>query len=334
MSLADVATIVTLIALIVYVLFGGADFGGGIWAGLASGPRANRQRSALFHAIGPVWETNHVWLILVVVTLFTVFPPAFADLFVALMVPLVITAISIIFRGTALAFRHFGQETGEPLPAINVIFSASSLIAPLVMGMIVGAVAGGHITIENGEVTSGLFGPWLRPFPIMCGLIAVVTCAVLAAFYMTIRTTGAIQEDFRNRGLVASLVLGVLTTIAIPVAYFGSEVFWDSLTESASLALMIVAVLMGLATLVVLWRRMYLLAPPVAAGTVVFVMSAWGTAQYPYLILPGQRISDVAAESGTIALFLILLAIGATLLVPSLYLLYRVFSEKTDTVAA
>jgi len=329
MPLENLAAMVVLLGLIAYAMFGGADFGGGVWTALASGPRATEQRESISRAMGPVWETNHVWLILVVVTLFTAFPPAFADLFTALLIPLVIALVGIVFRGAAFAFRHYAHYAGTDLPATGMVFSVASIITPLSMGMAAGAVAGGHITIENGAVTSGLFEPWLQPFPIVCGLIAVAICGFLTAYYMTTRATGELLEDFRRRGLMASLVLGALLIIALPIAYWDADAFWEQMKDPAPLAVMGAAVAMGLTSLVVLWRRWYLLAPPVAAATVALVIGGWAAVQYPYLILPDQRISDVAAGDPPLTAFLIALPIGALILIPSLVLLYAVFSEKT-----
>lgn len=329
MPLEDLAAGVVLLGIIAYAMFGGADFGGGVWTGLASGPRAAHQRQAISRAMGPVWETNHVWLILIVVTLFTAFPPAFADLFTALLVPLVIALVGIVFRGAAFAFRHFGHGTETAFPGMAALFSVASVVAPLTMGMALGAIAGGHVTIEDGEVTSGIWEPWLQPFSILCGLIAVAICGFLAAHYMTVRTTGEMQEDFRTRGLLAGLLLGALTIIALPVAYWDAEPFWDELAEPAALAVMSAAAIMWVTSLVVLWRRWYVLAPPVAAGAVALVIGGWGAVQYPYLIPPDQRISDLAAADATLGPFLIALVAGSVILVPSLALLYFVFSEKT-----
>jgi len=329
MPLEELAAGVVLLGLIAYAMFGGADFGGGVWTALASGPRAAQQREAIFRAMGPVWETNHVWLILIIVTLFTAFPPAFADLFTALLVPLVIALVGIVFRGAAFAFRHYGRGGEAGLPATGAVFSVASVITPMTMGMALGAIAGGHVTIEDGVVTSGIWEPWLQPFSVLCGLIAVAICGFLTAHYMTTRTTGELQEDFRNRGLVASFILGVLTTIAIPVAYWNADPFWDELLEPAAVAVISAAVIMGLTSLAVLRRRWYLLAPPVAASTVALVIAGWGAVQYPYFILPDERISDVAAGDATLTAFLIALPVGALILIPSLALLYFVFSEKT-----
>ncbi len=312
-----------------YTTFGGADFGAGVWFVLASGPRASQQRQAIFRAMGPVWETNHVWLILVIVTLFTAFPPAFADLFTALLVPLIIALVGIVFRGAAFAFRHYGPDGQSGLPATGLVFSIASLATPMSMGMALGAVAGGHITIVNGDVTSSPWGPWLRPFPILSGLIAVAVCGFLTASYMTVRTSGQLQEDFRRRAIAASLVLGVLTTVALPVIYFDAPAFWDEVWHLWPLVVMSAAALCGVGSLVVLFKRWYVFAPPVAAATVAVFVVGWGAAQYPYLILPSERISDAPASRATLDAFLISLPIGALILVPSLVLLYATFSEKT-----
>src|SRR3972149_6117323 len=168
MPLEDLAAGVVLLGLIAYAMFGGADFGGGVWTALASGPRAAQQREAIFRAMGPVWETNHVWLILIIVTLFTAFPPAFADLFTALLVPLVIALVGIVFRGAAFAFRHYGHQTDARLPATEIVFSVASLITPMGGGVAVGAVAGAPVPIEEGAGRSGLWEPGLRPFAVWC----------------------------------------------------------------------------------------------------------------------------------------------------------------------
>ena len=329
MSLESLSAGVLLLGLIAYAMFGGADFGAGVWTALAGGPRAGEQREAIFRAMGPVWETNHVWLILIVVTLFTAFPPAFADLFTALLVPLVIALVGIVFRGAAFAFRHYRYGDRPGLPATGAVFSIASLITPMTMGMALGAIAAGEIGIKDGEVTSGMWSPWLQPFPVLCGLIAVAICGFLTASYMTTRSSGELREDFRLRAIAASLVLGGMTTAALPVAALDADPFWDQVRNADAVVIMGLAVMMGLASLVVLWRRWYVLAPPVAAGTVALVIAGWGAAQYPYLILPSERIADVAAGHATLTSFLVALPIGALILVPSLLLLYSTFSEKT-----
>ena len=328
MLLEDLSAGVILLGIIAYAVFGGADFGGGVWTALASGPRAARQREAVFRAMGPVWETNHIWLIFVIVTLFTAFPSAFAQLFTALFIPLVVVLVGIIFRGVAFAFRHFGDGNETRVPLVGAFFSIASIITPLAMGIALGAVASGDISAQGGAATLRS-NPWLRPFPLATGLIGVAVCAFLTAYFMTVRTDGQLREDFRRRGILASVALGALTTVALLVASWDARPFWERLFAPFPLVVIGTAVILGLASLVVLWRRLYTLAPPVAAGTVALVLAGWGAVQYPYLIPPDQRISDLAAGPTTLVPFLVSLVIGAVVLVPSLVFLYRTFSEKT-----
>ena len=103
---------ILLLGVILYAVLGGADFGGGVWDLLARGPRANQQREVIAHAIGPIWEANHVWLIFVIVIVFTVFPPVYAALSVALFVPLTLALVGIVFRGVAFVFRTPGSQRG------------------------------------------------------------------------------------------------------------------------------------------------------------------------------------------------------------------------------
>src|SRR5947208_13796055 len=112
MSLAVALAAVILAALTLYALFGGADYGGGVWDLLARGPRAKAQRDLIAHAIGPVWEANHVWLILVIVVLFTAFPGAFFVVMTRLHLPITLMLIGIVLRGSAFTFRNYDTSPG------------------------------------------------------------------------------------------------------------------------------------------------------------------------------------------------------------------------------
>ena len=329
-TLENLAAAVLALALIMYAVFGGADFGSGIWTALASGPRRREQRESLFQAIGPVWETNHVWLILVVVVLFTAFPVAFAVLFTALLLPLVIALIGINFRGAAFAFRHFGEQTHRHLPATVEVFAVSSLLTPLVMGMAVTAVAAGEIDVVDGRVRAGLWSSWVTPFTITGGLVGLAVCAFLTPVFMATRTRGELQEDFRARGLVAALVLGALTTLAIPVAWWDAPDFARRFVSPGPLVFVALAVAGGVSTLILLWMRRYILAQCAAGGAVAAAIGGFAAAMYPDLILEQLTIAEAAAPRGTLVALLGALPIGALILVPSLWLLYWTFRGDPD----
>lgn len=331
-SLSDLAAAVLLLGFILYAVFGGADFGGGIWTALASGPRRREQRESLFHAIGPVWETNHVWLIFMVVVLFMVFPAAFSALFTALLVPLVIALVGINFRGAAFAFRHFGEETGQEVPAVARTFEISSALTPFALGMAVTAAAAGTITLEEGRVTSGLWA-WITPFTFVGGLVGLAVCAYLAPVYMAARTKGGLRDDFRRRGMTAGWALGALTTLEIPVAVTDAPLFAARLLSPRALAAVALAVAFGAATEFLLWRRRHLLAQTAAAGTVAFTLAGFAAALYPDLIIGEISIAAAAAPRPTLVAFFTVLPFGVVILVPSLVFLYWTFRGRPNPEA-
>ncbi len=326
MSLEDIAAGVLFVGLTAYALFGGADFGSGFWTAFAFGRDRQQVREAMSRAMGPVWETNHVWLILVLVTMWTAFPMAFGALFEALLLPLTIALIGIVFRGTAFAFQHYG-EGENALPATAHVFAIASILTPFAMGVCVGAVADGGVPVA-GQAPN-LTEAWLHPFPLLCGLIALAVCAFLTPFYMLIRPlTPPVAEACRRLGFAASLALGALTALAIPLSAGLSDDFNDRLLHPLPVAIMVCAVVAGLVSLIVLWRRLYRFGAFIAATTVVLVLAVWGAAQYPYLLMPSTRIGDVAAGRGTLEAFLITLPIGAAVLLPSLGWLFWLFARE------
>jgi cytochrome d ubiquinol oxidase subunit II len=215
---------VILAALVIYALSGGADHGGGMWDLLASGPRARRQRAAIEHEIGPIWEANHVWLILVVVVLFTAFPPAFATTMTALHIPMTAVLIGIVLRGSTFVFRKYDAQDDTIHRRWSTLFGAASFFTPFLLGMCLGALGSGEIRVVEGRLTSGFFAGWIRPFAVACGLFALGLFAFLAATYLTVgvEDESDLQEDFRTRALAAGLLLAPLAALTFWLAREGA----------------------------------------------------------------------------------------------------------------
>lgn len=325
-TLENFAAAVLLLGLIMYAVFAGADFGGGIWTAFASGPRAREQRESLFHAIGPVWETNHVWLIFVVVILFTAFPKGFAAIFTALLVPLVIALIGINLRGAAFAFRHFGMQTGRDVPLIARTFEIASMLTPLALGVAVTATATGAIPASGQAVGF----PWLNPFTLVGGVTGIAICAYLTPVYMTVRTTGALQEDFRRFGMIAGLVLAMMTTVEIPLARMYAPLFAERLLSTWAAFFVALAVVAGTTTEVLLWKRSYLWAQICAAGAVTMTITGFWAAMFPDLLIGQLSLAQAVAPHATLAAVFTIFPFGIIILVPSLLLLYRVFGGQPN----
>jgi cytochrome d ubiquinol oxidase subunit II len=333
LGLADVVALLLLLALNAYVLTGGADFGGGVWDLLARGPRRDKQRRLIASAIGPIWEANHVWLIIAVVICFTAFPPAFALLGTVLHVPLALMLLGVICRGSAFVFRSYGSSTGEARHRWGLVFAIASTLTPILLGAVLGAIALGTVGQAATRVGSASFAevfvlPWLAPFPLLAGGLTLLAFAYLAAVYLCLAAREKpLREDFRLRalwsgGLVLAVSVGAL-------AVFPRHVFQGgALGRRGTLLLEAVTLVATLAGLFTLWRRRYRLARLAAGAQISLLLWGWAAGQYPYLVPPTVTIRQAAAPAGTLELLLGILAGGGLILSPSLAWLLRLFARR------
>ncbi|HYY58997.1 MAG TPA: cytochrome d ubiquinol oxidase subunit II [Pyrinomonadaceae bacterium] len=326
-SLELIAAGAMIVSLTFYALLGGADYGGGVWDLFARGKRAREQRELIAHAIGPVWEANHVWLILVVVILFTGFPVAFAAIATALHIPLTLLLVGIVLRGSAFTFRTYDAKRDETERRWSRIFSIASIITPILLGITLGGIASGSIRFENGIVPNGFVRPWLAPFPLAVGFFALALFAFLAAVYLTLETRDTrLQDDFRRRALVAGVLVGALALAVFLLAESGAPKVRAGLSASAwAPPLHLATACAAAGAFLALWKRAYRLARVCAAAQVTLILWGWALAQYPYIVEPDITIQSAAAPFVTLRLLLGALLLGALLLFPSFYYLFRVF---------
>ena len=317
-------------ALVLYALFAGADFGAGVWHLLATGPRAHRQRALISQAIGPIWEANHVWLILVVVVLFTGFPAAFAQISILLHAPLVVLLFAIVLRGAAFAFRSAAGERRAEERGWGAVFALSSVVAPLLLGMIIGALASGQLTQVPGSELS-LRGPWLSGFSLATGVLTLTLFAYLAAVYSTVEASEdpEVGEDFRRRALITGVLCAPLALLSFLLAESGAPMLRSALVgRSWAIPLQGFTAVAAVLALVALVRRRYRLARVAAAAQVSLIVLGWGAAQFPWLVVPTLTLRSASAPVATQRLLVWTLIAGAVVLFPSLWVLFRVFKKS------
>ncbi|HKR56050.1 MAG TPA: cytochrome d ubiquinol oxidase subunit II [Gemmatimonadales bacterium] len=336
MTLAYLLAGVVMIALTAYALLGGADFGGGVWDLLAFGPRKDRQRELIAHAIGPVWEANHVWLILAVVLLFTCFPLAFTAMAMDLHIPLTLALIGIVLRGSAFSFRAYGDSRAAGVRRWGRVFSIASLITPLLLGICVGAVTSSAPWDAAGPGTfrSMFVSTWLNWYCVSVGVLALAAFAFLAAVYLTVEATDAeLREDFRLRGVWAGIAVGVAALLVLLLAGTAARSMREGLLHSTwSVPLHLAALGVAVTAVYALWVRRWRLARIAAAFEVAFLLWGWGLGQFPYLLPPNLTIEDAAAPQATLEGVTIALVVGGAVLIPSLIYLFRVFKSANRTI--
>lgn len=319
---------VVVISLNAYVLFAGADFGGGVWDLLAGGPRKKDQRELVAGVLGPIWEANHVWLILIVVILFTCFPPVFARMSVALHIPLTLMLIGIVLRGSAFTFRAYDSQADDVQRRWGAIFAVASLMTPLVQGMSAGAVIAGNLPARpEGTFRTAYVDPWFGAFPLAVGLMTVLVFAYLAAVYLTVEAEApSLKEDFRLRALATGFLLFPVSAWVLWLSREAAPNIWTGLLASgAAVPVQAVAALCAVAALVGLLTRRFGVARLAVAGQASILVWGWAIAQFPYAMPPDLELVASSAPAITQRLIVYALALGAVVLFPSLWYLFRVF---------
>ena len=330
-TLAIILAGIVMVALNAYVLLAGADFGGGVWDFFARGDRRQAQRDLISHAIAPIWEANHVWLILVIVLLFTCFPAAFSTIAILLHIPLTLMLLGIVLRGSAFIFRSYGSERDVTQQRWGRVFAIASIATPVLLGMCVGAVAtgavGATVVSPSGSFVSQFIRPWLTMFGVGVGLLALALFSFLAAVYLTVEAEGTeLQEDFRTRALWSAGAVFVIAFGVLALSWTEAPMVRRMLMAGPwALPLHIVTGIAAITAIVALWTRRFRLARVAAAAQVTFILWGWAAAQYPYLLPPTLTIEAAAAPNRTLVLILWALAAGACVLLPSLYYLFRIF---------
>lgn len=318
-------------SIVFYVLFGGADFGAGVLE-LASGVQ---DRETTAHAIGPVWEANHVWLILVVVILFMGFPKIYSTISLYLHIPLLIMLVGIIFRGTAFAFMHYDAIMDESNYIYNLVFKISSVITPLFLGIVTGAAVLGRINPDAASFYEAFLAPWLNLFSFSVGLFCLVLFTFLAAVYLIGETSEKRQRNAFIRAakrlngaavITGMLVFGAAQWDGLPLF----NLFWQSpvALATAALATVILPFLWrSLRRARVVWSRI------LAASQVVLILLAWFWVQYPVVINMGDKAQaltfhNTAAPEATLLQLVIALVIGSCIILPFLYFLMETFKGE------
>ncbi|NUP53917.1 MAG: cytochrome d ubiquinol oxidase subunit II [Catenulispora sp.] len=325
MTAVNLLLAVIICALAAYALLAGADFGAGVWDLLARGRHADRERRLIAHALGPVWEANHVWLIFVIVATFSGFPSAFGLIARGLELPLAFALAGIVLRGAAYVYRAYGEGAAGPESLWSRVFAVASSVTPFMLGVSGAALATGKVTADSGPLA-----PFSSAFTLVAGVFAVTVTAFLAAVYLchdagTDPGTEDLVPVFRRKALAAASVAGVVSLALLPLLYQDAPTVAHRFTER-SIPFVVLAVVCGFGSIAVIWKRRYVLARATAATAVVAVLLGWAAAQYPDLAVGTATARDSAAGAANLHALLIAMGFGMAVILPAFFVLLKVFS--------
>jgi cytochrome d ubiquinol oxidase subunit II len=326
-------------AIVLYFLLGGADFGAGIIELFTSEGNKSRTRQTSYHAIGPIWEANHMWLIIAVVIMFVGFPVVYSTMCTYLHIPMLIMLLGITARGTAFAFRNYDAIKGENTQKIyNRVFVYSSFVTPLFLGIIAGSAVSRQIDLHAATFVDAYIYSWFNYFSVAVGLFTVALSGYLAAIYLI---GEADNDKDAQRFIYKSKIMNVLAVGAGGLVFVASEVENIHLAHWIfGNAVSLTAVIAASISLIVSWmlinngkRKIIRLG---AGFQVTMILLAVGYMHYPYLLMVkgGQNLSLFAyqAPEKTIRDLGIGLLTGSVLILPSLFYLYYSFQKKNEIV--
>jgi cytochrome d ubiquinol oxidase subunit II len=327
-----VVAVVLFAAVIGYSIFGGADFGAGFWDLVAGGAeRGNRPRAVIDRSIGPVWEANHVWLIYVLVFLWTAFPRPFTAITTTLLVPLALAGLGVVLRGAGFAFRKFSETLGQAR-FWGACFAASSIMTPFFLGTVAGAVASGRVPAEGG---GDPWSSWTGPTSLVGGVLAVLTCAFLAAVFLAADADREGDHELADQLGRKALWTGIITGGFAMVAALALEADAPTLASGLhgrGLVFVIGSAVAGLRAVWLLRAGRYAWARISAVLAVVAIVVGWGVAQYPWILVDEVKLADGAGAEATLVALLVVFAIAAVTVVPALiYLLW--LTQQGDPVS-
>ncbi|MFF4728168.1 cytochrome d ubiquinol oxidase subunit II [Streptomyces mirabilis] len=321
--IGDVVAWVLLVAVAAYACAGGTDYGAGFWDLVAGGAeRGKRPRWLIDHAMEPVWETNNVWLIFVLVIMWTGFPVLFQTVFSAMWLPLALAAVGLVLRGAGFALRKPTRRLARRR-AYGAVFAVSSLLTPFFLGAAVGGIATGRVA----PGTEASADAWSNGTSVIAGLLTVAATAFLGAVFLTADARRFDAPDlvgyFRLRAWCTLVVLAVLAIVGLAVTHDDAPYVHDGLTDGVGLVLVLIAAVSALITAWLLYRVATGWARVTAIGSVALVVVAWGLAQRPYLIPTSLTVSQAAGASTTLRWLMLVSIIAVVLVGPPLVLLYR-----------
>lgn len=323
MSAADGVAVALIVGVTLYAWTGVADFGAGFWDLVAGGrERGERPRALIDSAIGTVWEANHVWLVFCIIVCWTAFGAAFASIMTTLFIPLTLAALGIVLRGSSFVFRKNAARARQRHVA-GWAFGLGSLVTPFFLGATVGALLAGRV--PEGDAAGDRLTSWWNPTSVLVGLLAVALGAFLAAVYLVVEADHRGERDlhdyFRIRALAAGTVAVLVGIGAVVALRVDERRMYDRVT-GRGLALLIVASVALVVTLVLVARRATRGVRVGAALAVGSLVWTWGVSQYPYLLPFDLTIDDGAGAAVTMRWILVWFLIALVTAVPALILLY------------
>lgn len=331
-----IVIIFLLVSVYLYCLLGGADFGAGIVELTARGENKDRTKTLISESMAPIWEANHMWLIITVVILFNAFPEIYTQVSISLYIPLILLLVGIVLRGTAFTFRHYDAVKDESQNVYSKIFSFSSLIVTFFFGLVIGALISGKITQNPSGFSEGYITPWLNIFSISVGIFLCTLFSFIASVYLIGDSTEkSIREEFITKAKYATIAMVISGGIVFAASYIENvDLVIQFFSHPVSITLIVLATI-GLPVLwITLGKGLIWFSRIIAGAQLLFILGGFYAIYFPTIvkIKDGANLTlfNTAAPAITLNYLGWALIIGSIIIFPSLFYLMKIFKFKDE----
>lgn len=334
--MVDLIAFYLMIALLFYIVFGGADFGAGILELLTPKSRKEEVSQAVNRAISPVWETNHVWVILALVIIFVAFPQAYSTISISFHIPVSLMLLGIVARGCAFTFRYYDPYVDSSHKFYTLIFTVSSILTPFFQGVVAGGLILANFPAQPQSFYDNYVGPWLGVFPFATGVFLCSLCLFNASCFLCAENINDKSRlYFGSKVKLAALACALSGMIAFFAAsYSGLPLVNLFFRDSLSLLCLICAGVILISSYFAVHRFSALMLRVCVVALVLVILVGWWSIQYPFMIgfpagvAHSLHIYEIASPEPVLRGMVFALVAGTILIFPAIYFLIRVFKSR------
>lgn len=313
-----------------YAILDGFDLGVGALHLLT---KKDEDRRIVINSIGPVWDGNEVWLVTAGGALFAAFPEVYATVFSGFYIAFMLLLFVLIFRAVAIEFRS-KNESPRWRASWDVAFSVSSIIIALLMGVALGNVITGIPLGPDKEFTGSFIG-LLKPYPILIGITTVALFMMHGAIYLVMKTEGELQSKVKswvNNTIIFFVICFVTATMATLIFYPGMVTHFKEQPVFFLVAILNMLAIANIPREIHHGREFRSFLSSSASIALLLVLFAIGI--FPNIVLSypfpenSLNIYNAASSQKTLSIMLIIAIIGMPFVIAYTTIIYKVYKGK------
>jgi cytochrome d ubiquinol oxidase subunit II len=317
-----------------YVILGSIDFGAGFFNAYSILTGKERILSKVIQRyLSPVWEVTNVFFVFFFVGIVGFFPETAFYYGTVLLVPGSIALILMAIRGSYYAFESSSGSRGHKGYAL--MYGIAGLLIPAALSVVLAIATGGFVTMEDGSPVLDYQALFFSPLAWSIVVLALVAVLYISSVFLTWYADKAQDKEasdlMRKYALIWAVPLIVAASGIIIELYFHNRALFDGIMNLWWM--FAISFVLWALTVWFIWKRKnYTAAVWMLIGQFAFAFYGYGIAHYPYLLYPLLTIHEGFTNQAMAISLVVAFLLGLALLIPSMYLLVRLFLFDKDYI--